>query len=97
MRALLIVLLLACGAAGAAERSRAVRAEFVRENACPSTGRTSGPCPGWQVDHVVPLCLGGPAVDTKSNLIWRTVADHKQKTREDVKLCRAVRRQVVAP
>lgn len=69
----------------------------MRDNPCPATGRTSGACPGWQVDHAVPLCLGGPAVDASKNLRWITVEAHKVKTRDDVKLCRAVRKQVVHP
>jgi hypothetical protein len=69
----------------------------MRANPCPATGKTSGPCPGYQVDHAVPLCLGGPAVDAAKNLRWITVEDHKAKTREDVRLCRAVRAQVVVP
>ncbi len=28
---------------------------FVREHPCPATGRTSGACPGYVVDHVRPL------------------------------------------
>jgi hypothetical protein len=73
----------------AADRSRVLRAEFMRENPCPSTGKTAGACPGWQVDHAVPLCLGGQAVDTKANLRWIEIEPHKAKTREDVRLCRA--------
>jgi len=32
-------------------RSRAVTREFQREHPCPSTGRTSGPCPGYWKDR----------------------------------------------
>jgi hypothetical protein len=81
----------------AADRSRTLRAEFMRANPCPATGRTSGSCPGYQVDHAVPLCLGGHAVDTPKNLRWITVEAHKTKTRDDVRLCRRVKREVVAP
>jgi hypothetical protein len=88
---------LLAAAAPAAERSRTLRAEFMRAHPCPATGKTSGPCPGWQVDHAVPLCLGGPSVDTPKNLRWITVEDHKAKTRDDVRLCRAVKREVVTP
>lgn len=69
-------------------RSRALRAEFQRLNPCPSTGERRGACPGHEVDHAVPICLGGPSVDTISNLRWMTVEDHRRKTREDVRLCR---------
>lgn len=86
MRIVLCLLLALAASAHAAERSRALRADFMRENPCPATGKTRGACPGWQVDHAVPLCLGGQAVDTKANLRWIAVEPHKAKTREDVKL-----------
>jgi 5-methylcytosine-specific restriction endonuclease McrA len=95
-RALILALAVALPAL-AADRSRVLRAEFMRENPCPATGKTVGACPGWQIDHKVPLCLGGPEVDARKNLRWITVSDHKAKTRDDVKLCRAVRSQVVHP
>lgn len=75
--------------AGATDRSRALRAEFQRLNHCPSTGKPRGPCPGWQVDHAVPLCLAGPRGDTISNLRWISVDAHRAKTRRDVRLCLA--------
>ena len=72
--------------APAAERSRTLRAEFMRLNPCPSTGATSGPCPGWQVDHIEALVCGGR--DELATLQWLPVADHRAKTRVEVKLCR---------
>jgi hypothetical protein len=42
-------------------------------SSCPSTGETSGACPGFRQDHVVPLACGGP--DAVPNLQWQTVAD----------------------
>lgn len=69
-------------------RSRALRAEFQRLNPCPATGERRGACPGYEVDHAVPMCLGGPRVDLISNLRWMTVEEHRRKTREDVRLCR---------
>lgn len=71
----------------AADRSPAVRAEFQRSNPCPSTGKTRGACPGWQVDHITPLCIGGK--DVIANLRWITVEEHKVKTKSDVRMCRA--------
>ena len=41
-------------------RSREVTREFQREHPCPSTGRTSGACPGYRKDHIEPLACGGP-------------------------------------
>lgn len=83
LAALLVIL-----AATASPRSPALRAEFQRLNPCPSTGKTRGPCSGYQVDHVQALCLTGPGGDTISNLQWLSIEDHKRKTRRDVELCR---------
>jgi 5-methylcytosine-specific restriction endonuclease McrA len=67
-------------------RSRSLRAEFQRLNPCPANGATRGPCVGWQVDHVQPLCAGGH--DELDNLAWLTVPAHRDKTRRDVAACR---------
>lgn len=83
---LLAVVLLSTGAADAT-RSPTLRAEFMRLNPCPSTGATRGACPGWQVDHREALVCGGR--DELGNLQWLTVAEHKAKTKVEVKLCRA--------
>ncbi len=89
MRAVLVALALATTATGvtAAERSRALRAEFMRSHPCPSTGRTAGACPGWQVDHREALICGGR--DELANPHWLTIEAHKAKTRAEVKLCRS--------
>lgn len=50
-----------------AEPVRAFRALY----ACPSTGRYAGACPGWALDHVVPLACGG--CDAVGNLQWLPV------------------------
>ena len=70
-------------------RSPAARAEFVRNNPCPATGKRHGACPGWVVDHVMPLCAGGP--DAPSNMQWQTVADGRAKDREERRLCRKLK------
>lgn len=41
---------------------------FEKANPCPSTGRASGPCPGWVIDYIVPLNRGG--TDTPRNMRW---------------------------
>jgi 5-methylcytosine-specific restriction endonuclease McrA len=83
------VLLLAASAA-AAPRSAAERLAFMREQPCPATGERRGGCPGWEVDHIVPLCAGGP--DTRQNLQWIRKEDHRFKTLVDVRECRKERR-----
>ena len=53
---------------GSILRSKAVVREFRSIHPCPSTGLKTGRCPGWAVDHVVPLKCGG--CDTLTNLQW---------------------------
>lgn len=45
-----------------------VLAEFRKLYACPSTGQHKGACPGWAIDHVIPLAVGG--CDAVRNLQW---------------------------
>jgi len=61
-----------------------VNANF-SEHPCPSTGKTSGACPGYRKDHVKPLACGGP--DAVSNLQWQTIRDAKAKDRWELRAC----------
>jgi hypothetical protein len=60
-----------------ARRSREARAEFMRQQPCAATGRTSGACPGYVADHIIPLACGG--ADAPLNMQWQTVAEGKAK------------------
>jgi len=44
---------------GRINRDSSQRRAFQRANPCPSTGKTSGACPGYVVDHIKPLKRGG--------------------------------------
>jgi hypothetical protein len=66
---------------GKIKRSKAVRSEFMRVHPCPSTGKTSGRCPGYVVDHVYALECGGP--DASSNMQWQNTADAKAKDKTE--------------
>jgi hypothetical protein len=70
---------------GRIKRSSAAKHAFERQHPCPSTGRTSGRCPGYVVDHVKALECGG--ADTPSNMQWQTIAEGKAKDKTE-RLCR---------
>lgn len=53
---------------GRIKRSSYLVYKFKQLYACPSTGLHYGACPGWSVDHVVPLVCGGR--DIIENLQW---------------------------
>jgi len=75
----------------AGKRSAAAVRDFKRLNPCPATGITRGSCPGWIVDHVVPLCAGG--ADVPENMQWQTKEEATEKDREEWRLCRRLKRQ----
>lgn len=66
-------------------RSYAAIAEFKRQQPCPSTGLPRGPCHGYIIDHVTPLCAGG--ADAPSNMQWQTIPEAKAKDRNERRLC----------
>lgn len=85
----LALLLLATAASAAISRDRNQVNAFKRANPCPITGKATGACRGWEVDHRVPLKCGG--ADHPSNMQWLTRGQHKHKTRSEAKLCRKPR------
>lgn len=92
---LIASLLLGAGVYGASsvpgrDRSAAARAAFIRTHPCPATASSRGPCPGWVVDHIEPLCAGG--ADAPSNMQWQQLADAKAKDKDEVRKCAALKR-----
>ncbi len=84
---LALLLISACASmASSAERSRSVLHQFRKAHPCPATGKIVGACPGWEIDHIRPLCAGG--ADAVGNLQWLTTAAHREKTRADMAGCR---------
>lgn len=69
------------GRNGRIKRSSGAKHWFEREHPCPSTGRSSGRCPGYVVDHVKPLECGG--ADAPSNMQWQTASQAKQKDKTE--------------
>ena len=53
---------------GVIKRSSAVLTAYRKVHPCPVTGKSSGTCPGWAINHVIPLAKGG--CDSVSNLQW---------------------------
>jgi hypothetical protein len=66
---------------GRIARSRTVRRAFQRANPCPSTGETSGACPGYIADHIIPLGTGGS--DAPNNMQWQTREAARAKDRTE--------------
>jgi len=64
---------------GRIKRNPAARSAFQRSHPCPATGRTSGVCRGYVVDHIVPLKRGG--ADEPGNMQRQTKEAAKAKDR----------------
>lgn len=63
---------------------------FKRALPCPATGMPRGPCAGYVVDHIRPICAGGP--DSPLNMQWQPRADSLVKDRAERKTCRGITR-----
>ena len=66
---------------GRIKRNPQAKNQFRRGHPCPATGRTSGHCPGYVIDHVRALKHGG--ADDPSNMQWQTVAAARAKDRTE--------------
>jgi len=83
--AVLLAVALSIPAAAKEPRSSAVKHEFQLMHPCPSTGLTSGACPGWVKDHIVPLACSG--LDAASNMQWQTIREARAKDKWETKGC----------
>lgn len=80
-----LLLALPIAAEARIKRSQSAKVEFKREQPCPATGTSKGPCKGWVIDHIQPLACGG--ADAPGNMQWQTVADGKAKDKWERKGC----------
>jgi hypothetical protein len=64
---------------GKMPRSEKAVDDFKKSHPCPATGSPHGSCPGYVIDHVVPLKRGG--VDSPSNMRWQKGTAAKQMDR----------------
>lgn len=62
-----------------AKRTSSARTAFRHRNPCPATNKTTGPCPGYVIDHKQALKRGGP--DTPENMQWQTTQAARAKDR----------------
>lgn len=83
------LILIACFALHADARDRNQVRHFRAHNACPATGKTTGACPGYRVDHAYPLCAGGE--DSPRNMQWQSVADAAAKDKREIRYCACLR------
>jgi hypothetical protein len=67
-------------------RSTTARRDFQKSYPCPSTGKTTGACKGYVIDHVVPLKRGG--ADAPGNMQWQTVQAAKGEGQSGVRRSR---------
>ncbi|HEX7625057.1 MAG TPA: hypothetical protein VF400_15875 [Anaeromyxobacteraceae bacterium] len=66
---------------GIQEVERELRDLYQRSHACPSTGKTSGTCPGYVVGYVLSPRRGGTY--QQSNLRWMTLEDAERAREQD--------------
>jgi len=66
---------------GRIQRSASAIKDFKHANPCPSTGKSTGRCSGYVIDHVVPLKRGG--ADASGNMQWQTNEAAKEKDRRE--------------
>jgi hypothetical protein len=96
---LAIALFMACLTANAQEiardssgkiaRNPSLIRQFKATQPCPATGKVQKSCPGYVVDHILPLCAYG--LDRFPNLQWQSVADSKAKDVLENLQCRAIK------
>ncbi|SRR5712691_10370232 len=86
LAAVLALVMAAPFASARTHRDPAQRAAFMKQYPYPSRGKIKGRCPGYVVDHIKPLCAGGP--DAPSNMQWQTVEQAKNKDRLERERCK---------
>ncbi len=88
MRTFVIImcLLIACSAEATIKRSEKAKRDFQKISPCPATGKKTGACPGYVIDHINPLACGG--ADAPFNMQWQSYSSAKKKDRWERKGCK---------
>lgn len=89
LKRLALLLALSSAAIASVPRNPHAVALFKRALPCPATELTTGPCTGFVVDHIRPLCSGGP--DSPLNMQWQARPDSLVKDRYERQTCRKSR------
>lgn len=93
MRVLIVLLLLAFSVLGLARDRNEVRL-FRSKYPCPATGHIQAKCPGYVVDHIVPLCAGG--ADRITNMQFQLLEQSRLKDKIEIRYCRCLAREIGA-
>lgn len=84
---LLLAILLMSVAFADARDAKQVYA-FRKANACPATAKAGmGACPGWVVNHIIPLCYGGQ--DAPANMEWEQSAPSFKRDAFERAICKS--------
>lgn len=66
---------------GRIARSSSAKLSFKKQHPCPATGKSSGACPGYVIDHVTALKRGG--ADQPVNMQWQSKQAAKEKDKTE--------------
>lgn len=71
-------------------RSHTALRHFAKANPCPANSQRITHCPGYVIDHVVPLCAGGK--DAPENMQWQEYKESLLKDKTERELCAYMRK-----
>lgn len=74
---------------GKIARNEHIVKSFKLHNPCPATGKIQVTCPGYIVDHILPLCAYGD--DIEDNLQWQTKVESLKKDKLENKQCKDIK------
>lgn len=93
MKLMLCAIALLLSSASSHARDPAQVRAFRAAHPCPSTGKTTGACAGWVVDHFMPLCAGG--ADHVNNFQWQELTQSRQKDKVEIAFCNCMSRRLL--
>lgn len=67
---------------GKAKRTDRMKRDYKARFPCPTTGKLQKSCPGWEIDHLIPLCCGG--ADVWTNARWLEADLHRLRHKDGV-------------